>query len=121
VKGGCLNVGEVIQVEKMGDEGMDPCECIWGHEMAMRRLLSLLRQSQSYCTDTECFEDVAGPQTRNQGENFFFMALICVFAIALVILRPRNMLRGQIDDNSKPSSGSGNEDGSSGSPPPTAF
>lgn len=26
----------------MADEGFDPCECIWSHEMAMRRLLSLV-------------------------------------------------------------------------------
>ena len=39
---------------EMGDNGFDPCECIFNHEMAMRRLLSLLRQSQSYCTDNEC-------------------------------------------------------------------
>ena len=26
--------------------GWDPCECIFNHEMAMRRLLSLLRSSQ---------------------------------------------------------------------------
>ena len=38
----------------MADGGFDPCECIFNHEMAMRRLLSLLRQSQSYCTDNEC-------------------------------------------------------------------
>jgi len=39
----------------MADGGdFDPCECIYSHEMAMRRLLSLLRQSQSYCTDNEC-------------------------------------------------------------------
>lgn len=37
-----------------GAGGFDPCECIFNHEMAMRRLLSLLRQSQSYCTDEEC-------------------------------------------------------------------
>ncbi|GLG98419.1 Protein of unknown function [Gryllus bimaculatus] len=27
----------------MSDEGMDPCECFWSHELAMRRLLSLER------------------------------------------------------------------------------
>jgi hypothetical protein len=27
----------------MADGGFDPCECIFNHEMAMRRLLSLLR------------------------------------------------------------------------------
>ena len=37
-------------------QGFDPCECISNHEMAMRRLLSLLRQSQSYCTDNECIQ-----------------------------------------------------------------
>ena len=40
----------------MADGGFDPCECIFNHEMAMRRLLSLLRQSQSYCTDNECIQ-----------------------------------------------------------------
>ena len=30
----------------MADGGWDPCECIFNHEMAMRRLLSLLRNSQ---------------------------------------------------------------------------
>ncbi|KDR20087.1 hypothetical protein L798_05482 [Zootermopsis nevadensis] len=39
----------------MGDEG--PCEWIWNHEMTMRRLLSLLRQSQAYCTDSECLDE----------------------------------------------------------------
>merc|ERR1712088_1079617 len=42
---------------KMADGGWDPCECIFNHEMAMRRLLSLLRNSQSTCTDNECFTD----------------------------------------------------------------
>ena len=40
----------------MADGGFDPCECIFNHEMAMRRLLSLLRSSQSYCNDNECFQ-----------------------------------------------------------------
>ena len=39
-----------------GDGGFDPCECIFNHEMAMRRLLSRLRSSQSYCTDNECIQ-----------------------------------------------------------------
>ena len=46
----------------MADGGFDPCECIFNHEMAMRRLLSLLRSSQSYCTDNECLQDgLPGP------------------------------------------------------------
>ena len=67
----------------MADGGWDPCECIFNHEMAMRRLLSLLRNSQvdcfqakvmefgiikvfsqSTCTDNECFTDgLPGPNT----------------------------------------------------------
>ena len=46
----------------MADGGFDPCECIFNHEMAMRRLLSLLRSSQAHCTDNECFQDgLPGP------------------------------------------------------------
>ncbi len=51
---------------KMADGGFDPCECIFNHEMAMRRLLSLLRQSQSYCTDNECM------QVREEGRGSKF-------------------------------------------------
>uniref|UniRef100_A0A5F9CBI7 Small integral membrane protein 14 n=1 Tax=Oryctolagus cuniculus TaxID=9986 RepID=A0A5F9CBI7_RABIT len=41
----------------MAEGGFDPCECICSHEHAMRRLINLLRQSQSYCTDTECLQE----------------------------------------------------------------
>ena len=34
---------KATKFSKMGDGGFDPCECIFNHEMAMRRLLSLLR------------------------------------------------------------------------------
>ena len=51
-----VNVKVKSTVSKMADGGFDPCECIFNHEMAMRRLLSLLRQSQSYCTDNECLQ-----------------------------------------------------------------
>lgn len=63
----------------MGDE-LDPCACIWTPDFSMLRLLSIvstkyllgekspqftnynylklqLRQSQAYCTDTECLTD----------------------------------------------------------------
>ena len=45
----------------MDGNNFDPCECIWSHEMAMRRLLSLLRQSQAYCTDNECLNECKYP------------------------------------------------------------
>uniref|UniRef100_A0A3P8V048 Small integral membrane protein 14 n=1 Tax=Cynoglossus semilaevis TaxID=244447 RepID=A0A3P8V048_CYNSE len=38
----------------MAEGGFDPCECVCSQEYAMRRLINLLRQSQSYCTDIEC-------------------------------------------------------------------
>ncbi|MEE6462225.1 hypothetical protein FKM82_001525 [Ascaphus truei] len=41
----------------MAEDNYDPCECICSHDYAMRRLINLLRQSQSYCTDTECFQE----------------------------------------------------------------
>ncbi|KAK7929447.1 hypothetical protein WMY93_005842 [Mugilogobius chulae] len=44
--------------KKMAEGGFDPCECICSHEHAMRRLLNLLRQSQSFCTDTECPQEL---------------------------------------------------------------
>ncbi|PAA66179.1 hypothetical protein BOX15_Mlig021994g1 [Macrostomum lignano] len=34
--------------------GFDPCECLYGHESAMQRLLNLLRHAQAQCTDTDC-------------------------------------------------------------------
>ena len=55
-------------------DGFDPCECIFNHEMAMRRLLSLLRGSQSYCTDNECLQDgLPGPGEGNAGKIQFWM------------------------------------------------
>ena len=55
-------------------DGFDPCECIFNHEMAMRRLLSLLRGSQSYCTDNECLQDgLPGPGEGNAGKIRFWM------------------------------------------------
>ncbi|XP_071446435.1 small integral membrane protein 14 [Hetaerina americana] len=79
----------------MADDGFDPCECTWSHEMAMRRLLSILRQTQTYCTDTECFDEmpiVPRGQTLSDGSgsHFIFVA-VCwlVLAFAMVFLRPR--------------------------------
>ena len=54
----------------MADGSFDPCECIFNHEMAMRRLLSLLRSSQAACTDNECFQDgLSGPGQGDAGER----------------------------------------------------
>ncbi|KAG8222270.1 hypothetical protein J437_LFUL001468 [Ladona fulva] len=87
---------------KMGDDGFDPCECTWSHEMAMRRLLSILRQTQTYCTDTECFEGLPsvprGDTLVDGGGSNFILVAVCwlILAFALIFMRPRS-LSGQLE------------------------
>ena len=78
----------------MADGGFDPCECIFNHEMAMRRLLSLLRSSQSYCTDNECFQDgLPGPGEGGAAPDNFMMIMIgwMLMAMMMFFLRPNSM------------------------------
>lgn len=101
----------------MSDEGMDPCECIWSHEMAMRRLVSLLRQSQSYCTDNECLQELPGSLPASQGtENNFMLMVICwmIVVMFLFIMRPKS-LRNSKD---KPRDHGNDANGSFPPPPP---
>ena len=77
--------------------GWDPCECIFNHEMAMRRLLSLLRSSQSACTDSECFTDgLPGPTDAQAagGDSPGFMMMMMawmVMALMMFLMRPQSM------------------------------
>lgn len=95
--------------KKMADENMDSCEYIFSHELAMRRLLSFLRQSQSYCTDTECIDDsmpsITGSTTAStstEPNNFVMMTVMWLFiSFMLYMLRP-NSLRNRRDDLQKP-------------------
>jgi len=78
----------------MGDEGtgggFNPCECIWNHEMAMRRLLNVLRNSQALCTDSECFEPGPAPSDRaGPPENLYFMTFVIGIALLLFFLSPQ--------------------------------
>ncbi|KAF5273991.1 hypothetical protein FQA39_LY01106 [Lamprigera yunnana] len=82
------------------DSGFDPYECVWSHDMAMRRLLSLLRQSQSYCTDNECFQSVVGSQNQ-AADNFLFVTLLFAFALLMYYLRP-NSQNNSIEAPTKP-------------------
>ncbi|XP_043788402.1 small integral membrane protein 14 [Apis laboriosa] len=78
----------------MADEGFDLCECIWNHEFAMQRLLSILRQSQNYCTDNECFDMSRLPGPRDVPSwnlNFFMILLIIVFVVLMYALRPQSL------------------------------
>ena len=90
-----LNFRHWIDIElKMADGGFDPCECIFNHEMAMRRLLSLLRSSQSYCTDNECLQDgLPGPGEGNSSPDNFMMMMVgwLLMAMMMYFLRPSSM------------------------------
>lgn len=102
----------------MGDGGFDPCECIFNHEMAMRRLLSLLRQSQGYCTDSECFQDgLPGPSNQQGADgNFMMFAMVwMMMAFVMYLLRPQS-LRGNRGD-AKPQG----PQGGGGNPEPPAI
>ncbi|XP_074085707.1 small integral membrane protein 14 [Macrotis lagotis] len=81
----------------MAEGGFDPCECVCSHEHAMRRLINLLRQSQSYCTDTECLQELPGPNSSVDPGLSVTMIIMFWVAIAMVLflMRPFN-LRGSI-------------------------
>ncbi|KAM4604195.1 small integral membrane protein 14 [Polymixia lowei] len=83
----------------MAEGGYDPCECICSHEYAMKRLINLLRQSQSYCTDTECLQEMPGPSGSTGGGGGGDLTLLMVLmgwmllALLLFLFRPPS-LRG---------------------------
>uniref|UniRef100_A0A3P9K9L7 Small integral membrane protein 14 n=1 Tax=Oryzias latipes TaxID=8090 RepID=A0A3P9K9L7_ORYLA len=82
----------------MAEGGFDPCECICSHEFAMRRLINLLRQSQSYCTDAECPQELPGPNGLVGGDGDLTLPMVlmgwAVVALVLFLLRPSS-LRGR--------------------------
>ncbi|XP_077995433.1 small integral membrane protein 14-like [Glandiceps talaboti] len=82
----------------MAEGGFDPCECIWNHEHAMRRLISLLRNSQGYCTDSECIADPPGPNGEGADGGYTMMMIMVawlVVAFLLFLFRPASLrLRG---------------------------
>ncbi|OXU24110.1 small integral membrane protein 14 [Nasonia vitripennis] len=106
----------------MGDGGeeFDPCACMWNHDLAMRRLLSILRQSQSYCTDNECLtlSRLPGPgNTPNEVNDFRMMIfLFAIVGMLLYALRP-NSLR-QSENGSKTRDSGPGSDGEPPLPPP---
>ncbi|XP_035905166.1 small integral membrane protein 14 [Anopheles stephensi] len=75
----------------MADE-FDACECFWSHEIAMRRLLSLLRQGQSYCNDNEC-TDLPSLPSATGGTNFFLIIMALIFVAVMYVMRPASMRR----------------------------
>lgn len=70
----------------------DPCECIFNHEMAMRRLLSLLRNNQGNCNDNECFQDGLPGSVSNDGTSMMTMMMLwMVMAFIMYLFRPSSM------------------------------
>ncbi|XP_017886106.1 small integral membrane protein 14 [Ceratina calcarata] len=86
----------------MADEAFDICENIWNHEWTMQRLLSILRQSQSYCTDNECvnLSHLPGPPAVTSSSDSFMTCLMIAFAVLMYVLRP-NCLRQLRNDTTK--------------------
>ncbi|XP_071946337.1 small integral membrane protein 14-like [Antedon mediterranea] len=80
----------------MAEGGYDPCECIWSREGAMRRLISLLRNSQTTCTENECM-NLQAPE--GDGGYSFMMLMMgwIVLAVVLFLMRP-NSMRNRGDD-----------------------
>ncbi|KAF5401699.1 Small integral membrane protein 14 [Paragonimus heterotremus] len=84
----------------MGDGGdFDLCECINGHDSAMRRLLGMLRQSQAYCSDSSCVDDLS-PVPRNSTDpisSSFLIFLATIFAIIGIMFfaRPGRSTEGK--------------------------
>jgi len=104
----------------MSSGGFDPCECVWSHEHAMRRLINLLRSSQSQCTNDQCFPEMPGmSQSPDGGFSGMMMMMLgwIVVATALFLLRPRS-LRNSGD--MKPSRETDRSDGNPPPAPPTA-
>ncbi|XP_068176732.1 small integral membrane protein 14 isoform X2 [Antennarius striatus] len=81
----------------MAEGGFDPCECVCTHEYAMRRLINLLRQSQSYCTDTGCPQELPGPGSPAGGDGDLTLTMVMmgwmVLAVVLFLLRPSSLRR----------------------------
>jgi len=90
-----------------GDGGFDGCECIWSHELATRRLINMIRQTQDYCTDSECLTDGTGGNGGGAGAGndmgMLFIGLTFLLAIVLFFMRPnRSVPPGKGHDNDGP-------------------
>ena len=83
----------------MNEMNMDGCECFIDQHAIMRRLMSILRQTQTECTDGDCTSD---PITFvSNAYTYIFIALLgTAFAIIMFATRP-NSLRSQ-NLNDKP-------------------
>ncbi|CAI5446273.1 unnamed protein product [Caenorhabditis angaria] len=71
----------------------DPCECFFNQEAAVQRLLAILRNSQSLCTDSECLPDGLAGGSGDQ-TIMLWTLLWTVLAMGLYFMRPNSMRSG---------------------------
>ncbi|XP_028134187.1 small integral membrane protein 14 [Diabrotica virgifera virgifera] len=94
----------------MSNEGFDPCQIVrglWEHEMSMRRLLDVLRNSQSYCTDNECLD--VGTSSSTANPDYMLLVVLAMFtAVFLYYFRPGSQT---VHGDSKPRNNGNNSDG----------
>ncbi|KAH0954863.1 hypothetical protein HN011_010210 [Eciton burchellii] len=94
----------------MSDEEFNPCECMWSY-LSIQHLLSILRRSQDYCTDTECFNisRIPGPQPIRESSDFLFICMIIAIIVFMYAFRPSMYFRssGYIKNNDEPDSQNG--------------
>jgi len=106
----------------MADE-FDPCECAYNQDSAMQRLLTMLRQGQSYCTDSECMDPPLSPSSTDPNSTMVLVALWAVAAVALFFMRPSSARPAQESEDpaqEKVGSMGGNDSTQPPPPPPTA-
>jgi len=92
-----------------GDGGFDGCECIWSHELATRRIINMIRQTQDYCTENECITDGQGGNVGATGGGgtdmgMLFIGFWFLLAVVLFFMRPRRTVPpGKDRDDAGPS------------------
>jgi len=102
---------------------MDPCECIFNHEAMMRRLLTLLRDNQADCTDSDCTPTSLGADGGGNGNMLLIAMIWGLLAMFLFFMRPSSLRFGrrQGEDGQlegKPTQSGGGDDNDPPAPPP---
>ncbi|RDD40021.1 Small integral membrane protein 14 [Trichoplax sp. H2] len=85
----------------MANPNYDPCECVFDQEGAMRRLISLIRNSQTHCTDTQCFQDSVDLQSSNETPlPLILITAWIIMAVLLYLARPSSLHNSHKQNNS---------------------
>ncbi|KAK2576330.1 hypothetical protein KPH14_005691 [Odynerus spinipes] len=94
------------------------CECINADELLVQRLLSILRQTQHYCSDNECFgvSRLPGSLPVQPSSNVFMTCLFVAFIFLMYIIRPRSLRQASMQNNAAKTLD--DVSGSSNDPPP---